>query len=265
MTVDLIELGAFDLVLASLFIVLLSFLSLFFRLGLEKKIIYYSLRMTAQLIFIGLILRVLFERANGILVVVISIIMLLLAGNEVRARQGRKIKGFAGYFIGTFSICLSSFFLTLFALLYVIKVEPWYTPQYAIPLLGMMFGNTMSGIAISLDRLNSLFYEQREIIEQRLMLGQNWQEAILDIKKVAMRAGMIPVINSMAAAGVVSLPGMMTGQILGGSSPMDAVKYQILIMLLICAGTGFGVIAAIWLAGRHLFDKRQRICMDRLY
>lgn len=79
-----------------------------------------------------------------------------------------------------------------------------------------------------------------------------------------MRTGMIPVINSMAAAGVVNLPGMMTGQILGGSSPVDAVKYQILVMFLIAAGTGFGVITAIWLICRRLFDERQRLVLDCL-
>ena len=79
-----------------------------------------------------------------------------------------------------------------------------------------------------------------------------------------MRSGMIPIINSMAAAGLVSLPGMMTGQILGGSSPMDAVKYQILIMFLIAAGTGFGVMSAMWLLTRKLFDDRDRLRLDQL-
>lgn len=79
-----------------------------------------------------------------------------------------------------------------------------------------------------------------------------------------MRTGMTPIINSMAAAGVVSLPGMMTGQILGGNPPIEAVKYQILIMFLIAAGTGFGVICAIWLLGRHMFDKRHRLRLEKL-
>jgi putative ABC transport system permease protein len=75
---------------------------------------------------------------------------------------------------------------------------------------------------------------------------------------------MVPIINSMAAAGIVSLPGMMTGQILGGTPPVEAVKYQILIMFLIAAGTGFGVICSIWMTSRHLFDKRHRLCLDQL-
>jgi putative ABC transport system permease protein len=101
-------------------------------------------------------------------------------------------------------------------------------------------------------------------VEQRLLLGETWQEASGDIRRDCMRTGMIPIINSMAAAGVVSLPGMMTGQILGGSSPLDAVKYQILIMFLIATGTGFGVLAAIWWISRLLFDERERLVLENL-
>jgi putative ABC transport system permease protein len=79
-----------------------------------------------------------------------------------------------------------------------------------------------------------------------------------------MRTGMMPIINSMAAAGLVSLPGMMTGQILSGTPPVEAVKYQILIMFLISAGTGFGVVSAIWMSGLQLFDDRHRLCLNIL-
>ncbi|MEJ2424958.1 MAG: ABC transporter permease, partial [Candidatus Thiodiazotropha sp.] len=78
------------------------------------------------------------------------------------------------------------------------------------------------------------------------------------------RSGLIPIINAMAAAGVVSLPGMMTGQILGGTPPLEAAKYQILIMLLISAGTGFGATAAVWIGSRRLFDERERLRLERL-
>jgi putative ABC transport system permease protein len=128
----------------------------------------------------------------------------------------------------------------------------------------MLLGNTMTGIALSLDRMTDQFYRERNVVEQRLLLGQTWKEATGDIRRECMRTGMVPIINSMAAAGLVSLPGMMTGQILGGTPPVEAVKYQILIMFLIAAGTGFGVISAIWMSGYYLFDKRHRLCLDRL-
>ena len=96
------------------------------------------------------------------------------------------------------------------------------------------------------------------------MLGESSNVAISGYRNQAVRSGMIPIINAMAAAGVVSLPGMMTGQILAGAAPVEAVKYQIMIMFLISAGTGLGTLAAVSLGSRHLFDKRQRLCLDRL-
>jgi len=159
---------------------------------------------------------------------------------------------------------LSSFTVTVFALVVILGDSPWYTPQYAIPLLGMLLGNTMNGISISMDRLTHAAWEQRSVIEARLMLGERWDEAISEIRRQAIRSGMIPIINAMAAAGIISLPGMMTGQILAGAAPVDAVKYQILIMFLITAGTGLGTMAAVTIGAKHLFDKRQRLCLDRL-
>jgi len=105
------------------------------------------------------------------------------------------------------------------ALTVVIDIKPWYEPQYAIPLLGMLLGNTMSGIAISLDRLTQTAWVQKAAIEARLILGQDWGAAIGEIRKESIRSGLIPIINSMTVAGIVSLPGMMTGQILAGSPP----------------------------------------------
>lgn len=262
---NIISLSGLDLCLASLLLVALACASMMLSLGLEKKILLFSCRMIAQLLFIGLVLRYLFANASGILVVLMSLVMLAAAGREVQARQKRRVRGFAGYLIGTGAMFVSSFSVTVLALLVIIKVEPWYTPQYAIPLLGMLLGNTMTGIALAVDHLTSQYFEQRNILEQRLMLGQSSQEASADIRRDCMRTGMMPIINSMAAAGIVSLPGMMTGQILGGTPPVEAVKYQILIILLIAAGTGFGVITAIWITGRHLFDQRHRLRLDCLH
>lgn len=261
---NVISLSAFDLFLAAFLLLLLAGCSLRIGLGIEKKIIISGLRMTVQLLLVGLVLKVLFASGSLYLVMFMSICMLLVAGYEVWARQTRRLRGSTGYLISTGSMFISSFSVTFLALTVMVGVDPWYTPQYAIPMLGMLLGNTMNGVALSSDRLITDIYKQRGMVEQRLLLGQSWQEACGDIRRDCMRVGMIPIINSMAAAGVVSLPGMMTGQILGGSSPIDAVKYQILIMFLIAAGTGFGVMTAIWLISRRLFDDRQRLILDNL-
>ena len=257
-------LSAFDLSLAAGLVVALALCSWRLRLGLEKRMAISALRTTVQLLLIGQVLRVLFAHASFPFVFAISMVMLMVAGREVGARQHRRIKGLSGWLLGTGSMFVSSFAVAFFALAIVIANDPWYTPQYAIPLLGMLLGNTMNGIALSMDRLTESLWQQRRMVEQRLLLGRTSLEAIHELRQQAMRSGMIPIINSMAAAGLVSLPGMMTGQILGGSSPMDAVKYQILIMFLICAGTGFGVVTAITLTCRKLFDDRQRLRLEVL-
>jgi putative ABC transport system permease protein len=159
---------------------------------------------------------------------------------------------------------LSSFSITVLALTVIIGVDPWYQPQYLIPLLGMLLGNTMNGIAIALDSLTRQAAEGRNRIEARLMLGASWSVSIEEIRRDALRSGLIPIVNAMATAGIVSLPGMMTGQILAGSPPMEAAKYQLLIMFLISAGTGLGSVAAVWAGSRRLFDERERLRLDRL-
>lgn len=256
---EVISLSSLDLILAASLMVVLAGVSMLLSLGLEKKILIFSCRMTAQLLFIGLILRFLFEKASLLLVVLMSMVMLAAAGREVLARQKRKLRGITGYGLSIGSMFISSFTIALLALFTMVRVDPWYTPQYAIPLLGMLLGNTMTGVALAMDGMTDQLVTRRDEVEQRLLLGQTWLEASRDIRKDCMRTGMIPIINSMAAAGLVSLPGMMTGQILGGTPPTEAVKYQILIMFLIAAGTGFGVMAAIWGLGRILFDKRHRL------
>ena len=94
--------------------------------------------------------------------------------------------------------------------------------------------------------------------------GATPSEALLDVRRDAARTGMIPILNSMLVAGIVALPGMMTGQILAGSPPMEAAKYQLLILFLIAAGTGLGSMAAVLLGSKRLFDRRSRLRRDRL-
>ncbi len=117
---------------------------------------------------------------------------------------------------------------------------------------------------VSVEHLAHNAWRERGGIEARLLLGQGWSEAIGDIRRDALRAGLIPIINAMATAGIVSLPGMMTGQILAGSPPLEAAKYQLLILFLIAAGTGFGAMAAVWAGSRRLFDERDRLRLERL-
>jgi putative ABC transport system permease protein len=261
---ELIRLTALDLSLAALLVLALAGLSFQLSLGIGQRLLIAAVRTLVQLSLIGLVLKFLFVQSHPLLIGALALFMLMVAGYEVMARQQRRFFGIWGMGVGTLSMFISSFTVTLIALTVIIQAEPRYSVQYTIPLLGMMLGNTMSGVAIALDNLTQQAWQQQREIEGRLMLGQTWEEAIREIRRTALRSGLIPIINAMAAAGVVSLPGMMTGQILAGSPPFEAAKYQILIMLLIAAGTGFGASAAVWIGSKRLFDERDRLRLDRL-
>jgi len=261
---NVIPLTPLDLVLAATLLLALALFSIKMHLNLAGQIIVAGLRTTIQLLLIGFVLTSLFEHMHLGWLTAIGMIMFLVAGREVMSRQSRRFSGLWGFSVGAVSMFISSFSITILTLTVIIGIDPWYDPQYAIPLLGMMLGNTMTGIALGMDRLTQTSWQQQRVIEARLMLGQEWKEAIADILKESIRSGLIPIVNAMAVAGLVSLPGMMTGQILAGSPPLEAVRYQILIMFLISAGTGFGTIAAVWIGARRLFDDRQRLRLDRL-
>jgi putative ABC transport system permease protein len=259
-----ISLSPLDLSLAALLVLVLAGVSRRLNLKIGGRLLISALRTVNQLSLIGFVLKALFaSRAPG-WVVLISLLMLLAAGREVRARQKVRLRGVWSFNIGLGSMFISSFSVTVLTLAAVIRAEPWYDPRYAVPLLGMLLGNTMNGISIAGGSLTQAVRTQRAAIETRLALGQTKCEAIADLRRESLRVGLIPIINSMAAAGIVSLPGMMTGQILAGNPPGDAVKYQILIMFLIAAGTGFGTLAAVWMTACRLFDERDRLRLDRL-
>lgn len=261
---SVIRLSPFDLALAALLIIALAAISWRMHLGVGRRLLLAGLRTAVQLSLIGLVLEALFRHADLTWIALLSLIMLAVAGREVMARQQRRFAGWWGYGVGTLSMFVSSFSVTVLALTLVIGNQPWYQPQYAIPLLGMLLGNTMNGIALGLDRLTSSAWQQRRLIEGRLALGHTAAQAVSEIRRESIRTGLINIMNAMAAAGIVSLPGMMTGQILSGTPPIEAVKYQILIMFLIASGTGFGVLFSVWLTARRLFDERHRLRLDRL-
>jgi putative ABC transport system permease protein len=261
---EIIQLSAKDLSLAAVLVIALAFVCHRLRLGIGGRLLWSAVRTVIQLSLIGFVLKALFAQSSSWLVALMALIMLLAAGREVRARQKHPLRGGWGYGTGLSAMFVSSFAVAVLALTVMVRPEPWYAPRYAIPLLGMMLGNTMNGLSLSLNHLTGNVRQSRAVIETRLALGQTKSEAIADIRHESVRTGLIPIVNSMAAAGLVSLPGMMTGQVLAGNPPLDAVKYQILIMFLIAGGTGFGTLVAVWMTSHRLFDQRDRLRLDRL-
>lgn len=261
---NLISLGPWQLALAAALVLLLAVLSLSLQLGVGRALLIGMLRATVQLFLIGLVLELLFNTVHPGLIALVAMVMLSVAAWEVYSRQQRRLIGPSGWLIGGASMFVSSFAVAVLSVAVIIRPDPWYHPQYAIPILGMLLGNTMTGVALALDRLTDSVARERENVEARLLLGQDRRAALVDYRGAALKAGLIPILNAMAGAGLVSLPGMMTGQILAGSPPLEAVRYQLLILFLIVAGTGLGALVAVELGARRLFDERDRLRLDRL-
>ena len=259
-----VPLDLVDLALAAMLILVNGVLSVWLRLNLERQLLIATVRMVAQLWLLGLVLKVLFESVSPGLTALAATVMVLFAGWEVLARQERTFTGLWTYGMGTGAILLASTVVTLFALTTQVQPDPWYHPRYAIPLLGMILGNTMTGIALGFSALTTGMVRERAGIDARLALGDPVRDAFRPVAREAVRTGMIPIITSMAATGLVSLPGMMTGQILAGADPVEAIKYQLLIMFLIAGGTALGVTIAVQAGAMRMTDRRQRLRPDRL-
>ena len=225
-----IELNYWDLVAASVLVLIDAGLSVIFRLRVHRSLLIAAVRMVVQLALVGAVLTTLFSVVSPLWTGLAALGMVLFAGHEAAQRQERGLSGWWSYGLGTGCMMVSSVVVTVFALLTALRPNPWYDPRYAIPLLGMILGNCMTGIALGLETLTTSLVSRRAGVEAQLMLGATRQEAVAPVTRQALRSALMPVINSMSATGVVSLPGMMTGQILGGVPPAEAVKYQILVM-----------------------------------
>lgn len=259
-----IQLGYNDLILPALLVVMNGALSLALHLKLERQLALASVRMVVQLVLVGYVLTFLFAAVSPLWTALAAFIMVLFASREIVVRQKRRLLGLWTYGLGAGCTLLAAGTVTIFSLLTQLRPEPWYHPRYALPLLGMILGNTMTGVSLGLDVLVNGVMRERAAVESCLALGGTRYQALLPVIRDALRSGFMPTINGMAAIGLVSLPGMMTGQILAGVEPVDAVKYQLLIMFLIAGGTGLGTLAAVLGGGRLLTDHRHRLRLDRI-
>lgn len=259
-----IQLTYGDLVLPAFLVLMNGVLSIALHLRLERSLLIATVRMCVQLVLVGYVLTFLFAAVSLLWTSVAAVAMVLFASREVAARQKRQLSGLWPYGLGAGCTLLAGGTVTIFALLTQLHPEPWYHPRYALPLLGMILGNTMTGISLGLDVLTNGVVQERAAVEARLALGAHRYSALLPVIRDALRNGFMPTINAMAAMGLVALPGMMTGQILAGAEPADAVKYQLLIMFLISGGTGLGTLAAVLTGAYRLTDERHRLRLDRL-
>lgn len=256
------SLGPSQLLLAAALMGVNLLLSLLFSLGLGRELFVASLRMTVQLLLVGGVLTWIFTQTSAWPVLLAGLVMAIAAGVSAVDRVRRRFVGI--YWRSTLAITSAAFAVTAIALVGILRVRPWYDPQLAIPLLGMVLGNALTAVSLALDRFTAALVSERAQVETLLSLGATRWEAAHALLRDTLRVAMVPTLNTMAVMGIVSLPGMMTGQILAGAAPAKAVGYQIVIMFMIASASALGTLAILLLAFRALFDARDRLRLDRL-
>ena len=259
-----ISLSYSDLAIASSLVLINIAISRSFSLGLERQMLVGAVRMVVQLLLVGLVLKTLFESTSPGLTLLVILVMIGAASHEVSARQDRRFAGWFQHGIGTGPMALATTLVALLALTTRIRPDPWYDPRYAVPLVGIILGNVMSGVSLCLSGFLGAVSRDRVAIESRLALGTDRFVALGPFLRRSLRAALIPIFNQMAAAGLITLPGMMTGQILAGMPPTEAVKYQILILFLLAGGTGLAVLIVAYMSALRITDGRHRLRLDRL-
>ena len=226
------------------------------KINQTKFLIVASLRMTVQLVLAGLILTYIFKNPHPAFVVLYIIAMVAFSIKRVL----NKNKGLNFKFKLTVSISLA--FSGIFILSYFVTVvvgKSIFNPQYTIPLGGMIIGNSMTGVTLGLKTFNENIKSQRTKIETLLNLGATPKKILLPFVNNAVETALLPTMNSMVGMGIVSLPGMMTGQILSGTLPTTAILYQIAIMIAICTAVCLTVFCSLHFGYKTLYNSRNQM------
>lgn len=194
---------------------------------------YAVVRMLMQLLLIGYVLVFIFDAESGLIVLAVIAVMVVAASwialNTIPAKRQSL------YPITLVSVGVGGGLTMVLITQGVLTLETWFEPRYTIPLAGMIFANAMTSVSLAAERIQSELDNGHDFVESR---------------NTAFQAGMIPVINALLAVGLVSLPGMMTGQILSGVSPFIAARYQIMVMCMIFASAGLSTFSFLLLAQR---------------
>lgn len=240
-----------DLALVAMLVLVAVALSRWQRLGLERGFLVGAVRALVQLVAVGYVLVYLFENARWWLVLLALGVMLVAAtstatrrrrGQTTAAGERRALWGISGT-----AMLLSSGLTLAYVTHVVLHVQPWYDPRYLIPLFGMIVGNAMNGAALAAERLASEMESRRGEVEAYLALGATPARAAAEPVRRALVAALIPSVNGLMVVGLVQLPGMMTGQILAGQSPLLAVRYQVVVAFMLAGATAMtAVMVVLW-------------------
>lgn len=253
-----IDLTFWRLAAAYIFVLILMVIVKVKGIPREKEILIASVRMTVQLVLVGYLLAYVFANSHPLYTLVIIAVMEVFAVFNIFKRVKRQVSLKLKRIIAL-SMIGGSLVSTLYFILVVINIAPWYEPRYFIPIAGMLIGNAMTGISLGVSRLVDGMHAQKHLVETALMLGATPKMASRNIINNTYDAAIMPTINSMVGMGIVFLPGMMTGQILSGASPLLAIEYQIAIMLGIMGSVSLTVILLVQLGYKTFFNKYSQI------
>lgn len=247
-----VDIGYVELIAASALMLVAGIVSYVLETGQLRNIIVSSARCFLQLLAAGFLLKVLFDWQTWWLVLLVLLFMLVAATQIATSRIKTKV---SGLYLGVFvSLSVSSLTVGFLVIEGVIHADPWYNARQLIPISGMVIGNAMSAIAVAIDRLFSDLDAREDEVFSLIALGATRREAALASLKASIGAGMTPVLATMSAAGIVTIPGMMSGQILAGADPVTAAKYQIVVMLMLSAANTVAIVMACFLSYRKRFS-----------
>ena len=254
---EIIELDLLDLFWTWGLIMVAIVLSRWQKLGLEGQFMIGGIRSLIQLMFIGYILEFIFAVNNPFAVIIIVVIMISIASTVAKNRISQKIARL--WKIVGISFLTSTTFVISYSLVFIIQPNDWYNPQYLIPLVGMVLGNNLNGASLSGERLASMIENNRLEIETHLCLGATGKQAVTKYRQEAIKVGLIPTLNTMMVVGMVSLPGMFTGQVLAGNDPLSAASYQVLILFMIALSNLITTLIITEGVCRQFFNSRQQL------
>jgi putative ABC transport system permease protein len=257
MTHDIITLNFWNVAISGALVLVAMLLSWHLRLGLGRDMLWGAVRTFVQLTLTGYVLAFIFDSRNVWLTLLALALMFVVA---IHTAQGRMAVPFAGRrAVFTAAILIGGALVLAFVTALVLRISPWYDPRYLLPLAGMIVGNAMTAVALAVDRFSGDLRRRRAEVEAALALGATPAQAVTRIRRDALRTAVMPSVNSMLVVGIVSLPGMMTGQIIAGQAPTQAVHYQIVVMYMITAAAVIASVVGVLAATRLLFTPAQQL------
>ena len=258
----ILDVGWLDAAIATGLLVVTVLVSLAVRLGLHRDLLVGMLRTVVQLTAAGFVLKAVFEWDSWLLVVLAMLVMLLVAAWTALRRVTARIPGtFQATLLALSAGALATFLVVAYG---IVGVDPWYAPRYTVPLFGLILGNSMTGVALGLDRLHAEITRRREEIEALLALGATSYQASREAIRESLKAAMIPTVNSLMVVGIVFLPGLMTGQLLAGVEPVLAMRYQIVVMFMVAFAVTTSSLLALFTVYRRFFTSAHQLRIEPL-